>query len=278
MGTTEFPKKGFPSVVDSAYEQYKRNLTRYKLVSEIMSPNVVTIAPEASMQEAARIMGEKHIGSLIVKKYDSALGIVTERDLLTSVLAQGKDLAKETVESVMSYPLLTICLTAKIKEAAQAMIRKKGRLAVFDCNKLKGIITASDLVRSLPDVDETAVSIDNFMTRQVITADESTSVREVSKLMGEERVGSVVVTSDKKPTGIFTERDLVTTILAKAKPLESSVGSQASRPLIVIPPGISVHEAAGIMATKRIKRLPIVEKEELLGIVTARDLVEAYAR
>ncbi len=278
MGTVDFPKKGFPSIVDSAYEQYKRNLVRYKLVSEIMSSHVVTITPDASMQDAARIMGERHIGSLIVKKYDSAIGIVTERDLLTSVLAQDKALAEETVETHMSYPLMGICLTAKIKEAAQAMIRKKGRLAVFDCNKLKGIVTASDLVRSLPEVDETVVSIDNFMTRQVITADETDSVKDVAKLMGEERVGSVLVTHEGKPTGIFTERDLVTTIIAMDKPLETSVGSHASGPLVVIAPGISVHKAASIMAMRRIKRLPIVEDETLLGIVTARDLVEAYAR
>jgi len=56
-----------------------------------MSRDIVTIAPEASMAEAAGIMGEKHIGSLIVTKYDTPVGIVTERDLLSKVLALGKE-------------------------------------------------------------------------------------------------------------------------------------------------------------------------------------------
>ena len=99
-----------------------------------MSRDIVTIAPEASMAEAAGIMGEKRIGSLIVIKYDTPVGIVTERDLLSKVLALGKDLREEKVEAVMSYPLITIGSTVKIKEAAQMMVQKKGRLAVFDCS------------------------------------------------------------------------------------------------------------------------------------------------
>ena len=52
-----------------------------------MSKDVITIAPEASMSQAAEIMGEKHIGSLIVTKYNTPVGIVTERDFLSKVLA-----------------------------------------------------------------------------------------------------------------------------------------------------------------------------------------------
>src|SRR3990170_3810752 len=132
MGTPKNVKKEFPSIIDRAYKQYLDDLSRYKEVKDVMSQDVVTIAPEASMAEAAGIMGEKHIGSLIVTKYDTPVGIVTERDLLSKVLALEKDLKEEKVETVMSYPLVTIGPTAKIKEAAQMMIQTKSRLVVFD--------------------------------------------------------------------------------------------------------------------------------------------------
>ena len=67
-------KRESPSVVDIAYEQYKRDLPRYQTTKEIMSPNVVTITPEASLDDAARIMGEKHIGSLIVTSTEHLWG------------------------------------------------------------------------------------------------------------------------------------------------------------------------------------------------------------
>ena len=206
MGTTtKSLKKEFPSVLDSAYEQFKRDQARYRMVKEIMSQNVVTTTPEASMAEAAGIMGQKHIGSLIVIKYDTPVAIVTERDLLSKVLAPGKDISEEKVENVMSYPLITIGLTAKIKEAAQMMTKKKGRLAVFDSGKLVGVVTASDLIKCLPEVAETEAKVDHFMTKQVVTVEETTSVKAVSKIMGEQRIGSVIVNVKGEPNGIFTK-------------------------------------------------------------------------
>jgi CBS domain-containing protein len=276
MGIT---KKEFPSVLDSAYEQYKRDLERYKLVKEIMSPNVFSISPEESMDKAARIMGEKHIGSLIVEKYDTPVGIVTERDLLSKIFAKGKDPRDEQVEKVMSYPLITIGSTAKIKEAAQMMIKKKGRLAIFDSGKMVGILTASDLIRSLPEIPETQAIVDDFMTKEIVTTGADTPVKNIARTMGEERIGSVLITRGGK-LGIFTERDLLTTFLSKEdafKTLETSVGKQSSSPLITVPSGTSVHKAATTMALKHIKRLPVAGKDKLVGIITARDLVEAYA-
>ncbi len=278
MGLVKNSRKEFPSVLDSAYEQYKRDLERYKLVEEIMTPKVYTITPEDTMDRAARIMGQKHIGSLVVKKYDTPVGIVTERDLITKILAEDKNPQFELVEQSMSYPLATVCLSAKIKEAAQLMIKKKCRLAVFDCGKMMGIVTASDLIRSLPDIPETEALVDDFMTKEVVTADESTPIRIIAKTMGEKRIGSVIVTNKGKLAGIFTERDLLNSFLTKTTVLDSNVGSMASSPLITVNSKISVHKAATTMAMKQIRRLPIVKDDQLVGIITARDLVEAYAK
>jgi CBS domain-containing protein len=278
MGTGKNLSNDFPSVLDSAYKQYKRNLSRYKKANEIMTRDVFTINPEASMYEAAKLMGEKHIGSLIVEKYDTPVGIITERDLLTKVLALGKDLRTEKVEKVMSYPLVSIGLETKIKEVAQTMINKKGRLAVFDCGTLVGIVTASDLIRCLPEISETGVIVDDFMSKKVVAADEKTPIYSVAKIMGEQRIGSVIITKKEKPAGIFTERDLLTTFLSKGKPLNIEVGKKASSPLITERAGISIHKAAITMTLKHIRRLPITKKELIVGIITARDLVEAYAK
>ena len=271
-------KRKFPGVVDIAYEQYKRNLPLYITTKELMSSGVIITSPEASLDDAARIMGEKHIGSLIVVKYKTPVGIVTERDLLSKVLALGLFLKDQKVEEVMSYPLAGVSSTAKIKDVAKLMISRKGRLAVFDAGTLVGIITASDLIKSLPDVPETEVKVDDFMTRNLVTADEKTPVINIAKTMGERRIGSVIITREETPFGIFTERDLLTNFLAIGKALFTDVGPECSQPLTVIPAGTSVHRAAATMALKHIRRLPVVGDETLVGIITARDLVEAYAK
>jgi CBS domain-containing protein len=187
-------KGKLPAVIDIVYEEYIRNLPRYRLAKEIMSQNIVTITPEASLTKAAEIMGNKHIGSLIVMKYSTPVGIVTERDLLSKVIAYGLLIGDEKVESVMSCPLVAVSFKAKIKEVAQMMINKKGRLAVFDTGTLVGIITASDLIKSLPEVPETEVKVDDFMTKEVVTAEETTPVISIARIMGRKRIGSVIIT------------------------------------------------------------------------------------
>ena len=271
-------RRKLPSVVDIAYEQYKRDLPRYRTAKELMSQNVVTTTPETSLDEAARLMGDKHIGSLIVEKYKTPVGIVTERDLLSKVLALGLFLKDEKVEEVMSYPLSGVSSSALIKEVAKMLTGKKGRLAVFEAGKLVGIITASDLIKSLPEVPETDAKVDDLMTKEVVIADEGTSVLRTAGLMGRQRIGSVIVSRNGDPFGIFTERDLLTAFLAKGKALFSEVGPDCSSPLITIPAGTSVHRAAATMALKHIRRLPIVKDDKIVGIITARDLVEAYAK
>jgi CBS domain-containing protein len=271
------PKKSvieFPSISDQAYKESRRHLK----VDDIMSRKVITTTPETTMMQAAKTMGEKHIGSLIVMKYKTPVAIVTERDLLSKVLATGLDLRKTLVGEVMSYPLITICPTFEIREAARTMINKKGRLVVYVCGKLAGIITASDLIRNMPDAPETSMVVDEFMTREIVSVNEDETVLAAAKIMGQQRVGSVIVTCGEKPLGIFTERDLLSTFIARSQSLDVPIGEACSGLMTSAPAGISIHEAARIMASKHIRRLPLMKKKQIAGIITARDLVEAYAK
>jgi len=65
-------------------------------IKELMSKNVITTTLEQTLYDAARVMGEKHIGSLVVMVYDTPVGMVTERDLLNTV-SQGVDLEKDWI-------------------------------------------------------------------------------------------------------------------------------------------------------------------------------------
>jgi CBS domain-containing protein len=290
---SSYMKKRKSDTEDSMQTEHKQCIPQQSEVEKIMVSEVVTITPENTLYEAARIMGENRIGSLIVMKYKTPVGIITERDLLREVvdneialekdwLAGGASIKEEKVEQIMSYPLITISRKCSIKEAAQMMIEKKiRRLAVTESGKLVGIVTSADLIRCLPETPESMhawFEVDYFMSKGIITADEETSVEGVAKIMGEKSVGSVIVTSHGEPIGIFTERDLLTKFLARDRSLKIEVGKVCSSPLIKAPLGISIHDAAAIMTSNRIKRLPITKEDKLVGMLSARDLVEAYAR
>jgi CBS domain-containing protein len=120
------------------------------------------------------------------------------------------------------------------------------------------------------------IKVRDIMVSPVITVDANTSVEEVCKIMGEKHIGSVVVTEGGKPAGIFTERDLLTKILAKdPNLLKGKVKDFMSSPLTVITPDFELREAARIMTQLKIRRLPVVQEGQLLGIVTSADIIRA---
>jgi CBS domain-containing protein len=264
----------------------------HRKIADIMTSEVLTVNPENTLHEAAQLMGEKHIGSLIVIKYDTPVGIITEGDLISVVsngipleidwIRSSPSIRNQKVEKAMSFPLVKICVDRALKDAARTMIEKKiRRLGVCDSGNLCGIITTSDMIGSLPKVPEIMkpwFEVDHFMSKKVVTADEGTLLENVAKIMAENHVGSVIVTSQGEPIGIFTERDLLTKFLAEDRSLIEEVGNVCSSPLITVPIGISAHDAASIMVEKHVKRLPITKNDKLVGVLSARDLVEAYAR
>jgi CBS domain-containing protein len=285
-------KKENSSAVGNTPVQHDRCRLRPMNLDELMTREVVTITPEKTLYEAAKLMGEKNIGSLLVFKYDTPVGVITERDLLNVVssgvklekdwIGGGASIRDEKVEKVMSFPVVKICVKSQLKEAARIMIEKRiRRLAVCDLGEIFGIITASDMIRSLPEAPENMEAwfqVDYFMAKQIITVDAEMLVENVAEIMAEKRVGSVIVTSQGKPIGIFTERDLLNKFLVRDKSLIAEVGNACSSPLITAPVGLCIHEAGVIMTKNQIKRLPITKDKKLVGILSARDLVEAYAR
>ena len=129
---------------------------RALLVREAMSSPVVTVQENDSVAEAARVMKEHGIGAIIVQGGDSnPVGIVTERDLVYRVIAEGSPPGEVRVREVMSSPLMTVEPEASLEEA-MAMMSKHNmrRLGVFYKGSLEGIISDKDIIRIMPTMIE----------------------------------------------------------------------------------------------------------------------------
>lgn len=111
------------------------------------------------------------------------------------------------------------------------------------------------------------------MTAGVVTAAPETSAVEVARLMRDHRVGSVVLVDPAgSPVAMVTDRDLALRVFAEGVSPETAVGEYASRPLICGEPEMELDEAAALMVQHRVRRLPVVTGEELVGIVTLDDI------
>lgn len=119
-----------------------------------MSTPVATIEATATAGQLAQLMADRGIGSVVVQAGDELLGIVTERDLTTKVLASGKDPATVTAEELMSIPVITIEPTAHIDDALETMAEHGIRhLVVALEDELRGMVTVTDLAKSAMELD-----------------------------------------------------------------------------------------------------------------------------
>ena len=118
---------------------------------------IISIDSKARVKDAARLMIEKGIGSLVANRDGLPFGIVTERDLMEKIAAEGVDPNKMTVSEVMTAPLTTIDASASIVDAARRMVEKQvKRLVVTDQDKIVGIVTQTDLVSHMTDFQKLA--------------------------------------------------------------------------------------------------------------------------
>jgi CBS domain-containing protein len=116
------------------------------------------------------------------------------------------------------------------------------------------------------------VRIRDVMTESVVTATPDTSVREVAETMRERNVGSVVLVENGQPVGFVTDRDLAVSVLADGRDPSDRACDHASAPVVTAAPDMDITEAAELMVEHGIRRLPVLEGGELIGIVTLDDL------
>lgn len=143
--------------------------------------------------------------------------------------------------------------------------------------------------------DVASVPVFDFMTRNVITIPESRTMKQASKLMYEDNIGSIVILKEGSgsnlndnvsgsmaekqeiPIGIVTERDIARTVGFTAKHSifgDIPLSEMMSKPLITTQPGASLKDAVILMQQKDIRRLPIIDEDgQLVGIITEKDIL-----
>lgn len=122
-------------------------------VEDVMVEEVMTVEADVTVKKAVGIMNKHGIGCLIVVKQGNAVGIVTERDMLTRVLAESRNPEKTKVKDIMSFPLITVNPEMDLEEAAKLMFKMKvKKLPVISNGKLVGLITLTDLARFQPQM------------------------------------------------------------------------------------------------------------------------------
>jgi CBS domain-containing protein len=116
--------------------------------------------------------------------------------------------------------------------------------------------------------------VKDIMTKDVRVAEPDSSVREVVAAMNRFNIGSIIVVQDNKPVGVISERDVLRRVVEPCLSPETIPARQImTSPVITICESASVAEVVKIMAEKRVRKIPVMKKERLVGIITYTDIL-----
>ena len=121
-----------------------------------------------------------------------------------------------------------------------------------------------------------SLKVEDVMVENVVSVPEKATVKEAAELMNQHEIGCLIVVKKGKPVGIVTETDMVKrVILGTVDPENTKVRKIMSRPLVVVNTQISLEEASKIMREQRIRKLPVIEKGCLVGLITTTEIVRS---
>jgi CBS domain-containing protein len=271
-------------------------------VQDVMSTPVTTVTPDTLVQTASRVMRDAQIQHLpVVTDAATLVGILTDRDLRRAAASDVPHLAKHEqrsqldqlrVREIMTPEVITVRGTIALREAGQLVLQHKvGCLPVVrDDHTLIGIITVTDLLRMVithPEAGRVR-RVRSVMHTPLITVTPEMSLAEAHNLMRVHHIRHLPVVRGpgyQRLVGLLTDRDLreatpspATTLTRgriAAQLATTAVQTCMTTPVLWIGPEAELAQAARLLVERRIGCLPVVDHGTLVGVVTARDCVQA---
>ena len=283
-------------------------------IMAIASRDVISIPPSKSIKDTAKVMMEHEFRRLPITDPGSGklLGIVTVMDIL-DFFGGGKKFniiekkyednflaaINEPVKEIMTRDLITLSNKSSIGQTIEVMLSNQlGAIPLVDGDgKLAGIVTERDIALSLAGVAGKDIVLD-YMSPKVFTTTPGTSLGDVCKIMvrnGLRRIPIVGGEADiskaaKKLLGIITSTDLIKFINAKElfDNLNSNLASEVldktkisdimAKEPITVEPTMTIGELCELFSEKNIGGVPVVKDDEVMGIITERDVLNAVKR
>ena len=298
------------------------------VAADICNNNPVTLEGNKTLYDARNILLKYNISRVIILKgrqNEKPAGIVTEKDIVRFLHAEFPKRSLDEIrldEIITNQQLITVEGGTDVGDCAKLMLNNNiSSLVIVKANNdnsiLNGIITKSDLLDAYARSFGGDVTINEYMTKKVLTVKPDESVHIVLLIMADGNVSRVIVVGDNnsKPVGIITSHDLLpasTLLIAdKSKPslskyqtkgkdieMNESTGSTAAHSgglpygmkrillaqdimkfnPIMVTDYSNLVDAALIMRGNRISGLPVVDSnDKLVGIITKTDIIRAIA-
>jgi CBS domain-containing protein len=275
-------------------------------INDVMNDEVFLIQDTEQVAHARNIMLKHGVSRVIVVDRDeNPIGIVTEKDLTRKLRANGPAWKKRPIDTisirrVMSNGLITIDAESDLKEAVETMLRNKiSSIPVIDREGLAGIITKTNLMKYYASKFANRWKVSDLMTRDVVTVNQNHTITHVINVMNENNIDGLVVMFDNEIAGIITPANIsfarvddpetgvsVERIYSIRQEAEGEDKRKArdismltaedimTEDVVKISRDLDASEAAALMCDNYISHLPVVEDDNLVGIITKTDIIK----
>ncbi len=253
-------------------------------VSEIMTTNLTTASAANTIQEVLEMMVAADVGRIIVTNKEIPVGIFTEKDVMKRVVNSDTESRKSPIKEVMTSPIRAVREETHIVEALGKMLRGKYRhlLVRGRRGKIVGIVSMRRILGLAVELGQgmsETKTLGSLVSGGALSVDEDSSVSETIKLMIQKGVASIIVSASGKPSGIFTERDVLKRVAAKGVDTKrTQVKQVTTSPLVTMADTALIGEALAEMYRRDIRNMPVVASGgELIGIVSMPDVLQYAA-
>jgi signal-transduction protein with cAMP-binding, CBS, and nucleotidyltransferase domain len=253
-------------------------------VSEIMTTNLTTAPVSATVFQVMEQMVAEDVGRIIIADNEVPVGIFTEKDVLKRVVGANIDAKIAGIKSVMTAPIRAVREETLIVDTFARMYRGKYRhlLVRGRRGKIIGIVSMRRILNLAVELGQGLSEtrrLGDIGTAPIVSIDESATVRETVALMNDQGVSAVIITGAGKPTGIFTERDVLKRVATKeVDPNVTMLKQVMTAPLLTMPSSALIGDVLAEMYRHDIRNMPVSgDQGELLGLVAMPEILQ-YAR
>ncbi|TMA86498.1 MAG: CBS domain-containing protein [Deltaproteobacteria bacterium] len=253
-------------------------------VSEIMTTNLTKAPVSSTIFEVMEMMVAEDVGRVIITDDDIPVGIFTEKDVLKRVVNAKIEPRKTAIKNVMTAPARAVREETHIVEAFGKMYRGKYRhlLVRGRRGKIVGIVSMRRILNLAVELGQglnETKTLGDIAAPAIVSIDQSAMIHETIELMNTKSVSAVVLTAAGKPSGIFTERDVLKRVATKEINVKQTPIEQVmTAPVITMPQSALVGDVLVEMSRRDIRNMPVSgDGGELTGIVSMPEILQ-YAQ
>src|SRR5262245_28903880 len=244
-------------------------------VSEIMTTNLIKAPVTASIFDVMQTMVAEDVGRIILTDDDVPVGIFTEKDVVKRVINAKIDPKKTAIKKVMTAPVRAVREEIHIVDALGKMYQGKYRhlLVGGRRGKIIGIVSMRRILTLAVELGQglsETKTLGDIASQAVVTVDQAATVNETVELMTKKNVTAVIVTAAGKPSGIFTERDVLKRLATQEIDVKKTPIKQVmTAPIITMAAATLVGDVLVEMAHRDIRNMPVSNASgDITGLVS----------